>query len=685
MTAREIWKRSGEEARRGVRAVAGREWAVRAAQCLIRLLLGAVLAGGELFGRCAPFGLALVGCSGGGPEGFCAVLGAGLGYLSFREFTSALRYTAAAILIYASSFALSGLPLCRGAWFLPTVTAVMDAVTGFAALPGSGLTGQEILYFATEVLLSGSCTVYFGAAFSAWDHREGPLTPRQLIGSGVLIAAALLPLARLALPGGITVGQIGVVLLGCAAAFWFLLPRSLPLPRRRTAEADAESEKHLRTSISRRLAETAASFRSLQICVERAFPSHRPNDADHARIFDRAAERVCRRCSQCSRCWQKEYVTTYNALNDALPAMLERGRGAPDDFPSAFRARCTHFPEFLAAADRELTALLCRQEYQSRLRESRSAVGRQYGELADVLSFAAAEFGEELSIDPAREERLRRHLAGVGKGDSAVVFSTRSGHLRAEVAGASLSDLGGEDELSRVLGVRVRAREDGGTLLLQEAEPLTALAGAAARSRTGETVSGDTGIWFKREDGHLFLLLCDGMGSGCAAGEESTLAARLLEQFLHSGVSALTALRTISSALALRGEETGAFTTVDLLEVDLFTGEAALYKYGAAPTYLCHGGQVRRLSGSSLPAGAALDAVGDPDVLRFSMEPGDCAVLISDGVSDPGEDAWLRQALACREDKSPRALARALLDESGTGAADDKTILCLRIERRRDL
>ena len=37
---------------------------VRGAECAIRFLLGAMLAGAEIFGGWAPFGLALVGCSG---------------------------------------------------------------------------------------------------------------------------------------------------------------------------------------------------------------------------------------------------------------------------------------------------------------------------------------------------------------------------------------------------------------------------------------------------------------------------------------------------------------------------------------------------------------------------------------------------------------------------------------------
>ena len=93
------------------------------------------------------------------------------------------------------------------------------------------------------------------------------------------------------------------------------------------------------------------------------------------------------------------------------------------------------------------------------------------------------------------------------------------------------------------------------------------------------------------------------MGSGPEAGRESTLAVELLERFLRAGVRPQPALRTLSAALALRGEEHGGFTTIDLLRLDLFTGAAEVYKYGAAPTYVRQGTAVTRISGAALPAG----------------------------------------------------------------------------------
>lgn len=107
---------------------------VRGAECAIRFSLGAVLAGAEIFGGYAPFGLSMVGCSGSGLDGFAALLGACLGYLSFRGLTEGLRYVAAAMLIFSVSFAFFDIRLYRKSWFMPLVSALLSGATGFVYL-----------------------------------------------------------------------------------------------------------------------------------------------------------------------------------------------------------------------------------------------------------------------------------------------------------------------------------------------------------------------------------------------------------------------------------------------------------------------------------------------------------------------------------------------------------------------
>ncbi|MCI8423751.1 MAG: SpoIIE family protein phosphatase [Lawsonibacter sp.] len=438
--------------------------------------------------------------------------------------------------------------------------------------------------------------------------------------------------------------------------------------------------------VRQKLESTSQAFRTLCDSLRAAF---RPpeNDNDITTVFDRAASRVCQSCSLRGRCWKQDYNATFNALNDATPAMVERGRAQAKDFPRYFADRCLHFSAFLAAVNEELTALFYRRQYNARIRENRAAVCRQYTQLSDLLGEAAAELSRELTPDLVGDRRLRARMAELGLEVRTAVFRDGRNLVRVEAEGpgcAALTRPSRLTDLSTLLGVPLRVeREEEGSLSLLQLEPLMAVAGVAARKKNGETVSGDAGTYFKRADGKLYVLLCDGMGSGAAANRESALAVRLLEQFLQAGVSARQALSTLSSALALRGEETGGFTTVDLLQVDLFTGEGELFKLGAAPTYVKRKGDVQRFTGTSLPAGLAEGEPGALDQFALRLAPGDMVLMVSDGVCSAEDDSWVRERLAAFAGESPKDLARELITDSPQEATDDRTALAIRIERRR--
>ena len=437
--------------------------------------------------------------------------------------------------------------------------------------------------------------------------------------------------------------------------------------------------------VQQKLEQTSKAFRSLCDCLRSAF---RPpeNDNDIATVFDRTASRLCRGCSLRGRCWQQEYTTTFNALNDATPAMVERGKAAGSDFPRHFADRCIHFPDFVTTVNEELTSLFYRRQYNARIRESRTAVCRQYAQLSELLGQAACELSQELSPDAIGDRRVRQCVAQLGLSVRTCVYRDGRGLLRIEAEGADCMELSRPSrlsELSLALGVPLRVDGEGDqSLSLLQQEPLMALAGVAAQKKNGETVSGDAGTYFKRSDGKLYLLLCDGMGSGPAANRESSLAVRLLEQLLQAGVSTRHALSTLSSALALRGEDTGGFTTVDLLQIDLFSGEGELYKLGAAPTYVKKGSSVQSLTGTSLPAGLADGDASSLDHFTLRLSPGDCVLMVSDGICAAGDDGWLRERLKNFDGVSPKDLARDLITHSPQDATDDRTALVVRIDKR---
>ena len=750
--------------------------AMRLSVCLIRFLLAAVLSGAEILDGHALFGLAFVGICRPGLEGLSALLGATLGYLSFRGFVEGLRYIAACMMVYAVSLAIGEFRIWRKRWFMPTVSGLINGMVGFVYQSAAGWDGKAVVGYLTEVVLTVGAVYFFRLAFDLLDEprRSKSLTVQQTVGVLVLGAAVMLSLARVkimdsyslgrvlcatavmiagwkggvgigaaagiaaglamdlsagtapyyalayALPGlmtGIFFGQgrllcaLAYILSGGAAMLWgrsgldtaahiyeivagtviFLLLPDRLVARISTLlrqERSSEMEECAHRTALRRLGRTAEAFRQLSGDLAGAFSAAPINDADAARIFDRAAERVCIGCKQRERCWQQEYQTTKTALSDALIPMMDRGEGIAEDFPPHFSGRCIKFDPFLKAVNRELTAMLYRRRYDSRVQESRAAVCAQYSQLAVILERTAADLARESAPDVARQRLVKQRMTALGLEGRCVVWNDEFGHLQIEVEGPGTEKLthqGEVNRLSAILGCPLRSEKDGrGTARLSQKEPLMAVAAVTAAERDGQTVSGDTGAWFKDDSGILNVMLCDGMGSGTDARADSSCALTLLERFLRAGLTAEESLNTVGEALALRGEAIGGFTTVDLLQVDLFTGQGAVYKLGSAPTYMKRSGGVERLDSASLPAGV-VPGSRTPDRFSLKLEAGDWVVMVSDGITSGQDDQWLKQQLTDFDGSTPRVLADSILAESAKreGRGDDRTVMVLKLEPRK--
>jgi len=94
---------------------------------------------------------------------------------------------------------------------------------------------------------------------------------------------------------------------------------------------------------------------------------------------------------------------------------------------------------------------------------------------------------------------------------------------------------------------------------------------------------------------------------------------------LRAGVDPAVTMKILNSVLLLKNGEEWGYSTVDLMCVDLFTGETCFYKYGAAPSFVKNGKTIRCVRCESLAAGICAGDGSAPDIIQNEAKAWQCS------------------------------------------------------------
>lgn len=195
-------------------------------------------------------------------------------------------------------------------------------------------------------------------------------------------------------------------------------------------------------------------------------------------------------------------------------------------------------------------------------------------------------------------------------------------------------------------------------------------------------IAGDT-FDFSVERDLLHLSMTDAMGHGVAAALNATLCVGSLRNSRHEGVPLLEQVSTANRALAEHAAAGGLedFVTGLIARVDLPTGSMEMVNAGHVAPYLARGSDVSTMS---LPVDLPLGLFADTAFRRsrFTLQPGDRIVLVTDGMLERGAaEVDLPRAIKETRSLHPREAVRAwadrALEATGHALSDDATLLCL--------
>ena len=640
-------------------------------QGLSRCVVTALLAAAQVGGLYGPWALGAVAVSGGRGGSLWALLGAIMGALVFFDFQTGLRFAASAVLICCANMAFCDAKLSVRRGYAPALAAV-----ALGLVQSVYLVGRD----AAQWALGAAAAAVAAAAAWAFALEEGG----QRRGTLGLLTAAVAALSSIRVEG-YSPGMMAAAWLAllCTSGAGVSYAAALGALVGACADLTMETPALLWTAVcaggalaasllrKRRRIWQAAAFCLCAAVIPLALDVDRPLAVLYQAAVGAAAYVLLPR----------QWLAALSAGADmpqAVPAMAgttvsgARAEAFRALYDTMFRTRPVERGENPSVIFDHAAQQACRNcvlmkrcwqaEYQTTYNAFNDACGpmlkRGRAEAEDFPLFFASRclhFPELLAAVNTElyAFRLRRQ------------YRVRLEDAR-QLAEAQYEHLGqvlGEEPVQEPAGELLRCRV--GTLL---------------RPKEGESACGDQLAVFTAGN-MLYMLLSDGMGSGAAAHAESAMTVRLLRQFLKAGIRPTSALKTINTALTLRCQEGGGFTTIDLLALDRRGGEATLYKYGAAASYVKRRGVVTALEGGSLPAGLQ-PARQPPEATRLHLEPGTVLVMVSDGVTGEGDD-WLREQLRQWPGGDSQELAQLILAESRRhgGLRDDCAALVLRLEK----
>lgn len=645
--------------RRGKRVLNGlleRSGLRLAAMWLGYALLGFLLAGGSVAGQAMPFAVSLIAAVGPPLHALAVLVGGAAGYLSFFGLNGGLEQLAAGSLVFSAVCITSRAELRASRWLMPLLTAALSFLVGALFLVQARFAPGAVVRFAVRLAAAGVSVRIFSRArqsrssllyllFCALNGCAAiPLAARVNLGQvmAVAVAASAVGTPSCALLGAVaglavdlaSMPEISLTALLCFAG---LTASALPIPLK-----PARSLAFLAAAVAGVLftggqVPELVPAAALGCCLSLPIPRFPVEDE---------GREVRRRLEQAA------LVLADAGTLLAMPEPLDE-TGAAGVFDRASDRVCG-------------SCVLWSQCWQRKSQETYLALCAAAGPLLERGTASREDFPASFAESCCHLDEL---TAAIDRElDRQAIRRQYQSRLR-ECREALVEQYGCLSNFFRRTAARL-------TRLDTPELRYTPELGVGAVGKGGGGVSGDRGACFQNGEGMYFVLLCDGMGTGPEAAAESRRAIRLLAGMLQAGLDPSGALDTLNGVYVLRGD--GVFSTVDLLAVSLATGEAALYKWGASPSYLKTSSGTIRIGTASPPPGFGVGEAHKAEAHRLSLGEGEMLVLLSDGAG--GEEAGRR--IAEWDNGSPKQLAAALIDQRKGDGEDDRTAVALRLHRR---
>ncbi|MCU6762918.1 Stage II sporulation protein E [uncultured Roseburia sp.] len=410
------------------------------------------------------------------------------------------------------------------------------------------------------------------------------------------------------------------------------------------------------------------------------------------RMQSEVTGRVCVSCGQCAVCWDSENPPMYQVLYRFLQK-LQRGQDIEEN-TQELEQYCPYYGELIEQILQIFEKARLNMAWYNRLQENREVIAQQLNAMAYIMEDCAKE-NKDISLKEGKLLATVKYAlkeAGVqveylkllekANGKKEFLLQGRSRNSKC-IPAREIAKL-----ITHLAGARYVSGRENRALLGQETVLFTFLEdtrfsvyhGIARMMKEGEQLSGDNFSFLPLDNGNFVMSLSDGMGCGVQACKESEMVIDLLEKFLEAGFHPETAIRMMNSAMVTHGEN-NLFSTVDIMNADLDSGQCEFYKIGAASTFIRKKDTVECLASVNPPVGVFSKM--EIQNIRRQLHSGDFVVMVSDGVLDhlhvPDANVAMAEIITSLDTNNPGQMAKQILEHillyTGGQVRDDMTVM----------
>ncbi len=408
---------------------------------------------------------------------------------------------------------------------------------------------------------------------------------------------------------------------------------------------------------------------------------------DMCAIFDEATDRVCRKCSNCGKCFGENSSNSFRIIFSLLEVIESQGfcneKNAPTEFlnlcekPEVFLNELSHVYELYKTEVLKLGSD----------KNNRDLLLTQYNEISEMFYEMSEEIRSGFCFLAETEKRIADELSAYNINVREVkVIESLERSLDIYIScDKRFSEKLLEEKLSNILKVPVMFLESSGGSMMRFMPKgnFTAEVYTKQIPKEGQVINGDNLIFFKGKDYKYYVILCDGMGNGEKANRESKICADMITAYLKAGFSPKITLNLVNSAITLKSDNE-IFSSIDLLCIDLLSGQADFYKIGGSKSFFCHQGHTETIFSDTLPCGIFPE--NHINVTSKRISDGDILIMMSDGVSDvsPGYLSGERISKIVEKDAEDikgisEMILSSALKKKYNKAIDDMTIASIKI------